>query len=97
MRVVLRDGEPWFVAKDVCSCLSLSNSRVAVSALDEDEKGVSKVYTLRGNQDLAVISEVRTSLKRYDSKALRTAIIAGACSLVVGAAAGFAGGWFAGK
>ena len=43
------------------------------------------------------LAEARTSLKKYDSKALRTAIIAGTCSLVVGAAAGFAGGYFIGK
>lgn len=31
-------GEPWFVAKDVCSALELQNPTVAVNALDEDER-----------------------------------------------------------
>jgi prophage antirepressor-like protein len=31
-------GDPWFLAVDVCNALSLSNSRKAVSALDDDEK-----------------------------------------------------------
>ena len=32
------DNEPWFIAKDVCDLLGLSNSRKATSKLDEDEK-----------------------------------------------------------
>lgn len=35
---MLVDGEPWFVAKDVCDALDLSNPSVAVSALDDDER-----------------------------------------------------------
>lgn len=31
-------GDPWFVAKDVCKVLGISNSRDAISDLDEDEK-----------------------------------------------------------
>lgn len=30
MRVIIRDGEPWWVAKDVCDALGLSNSREAL-------------------------------------------------------------------
>ena len=57
IRVVMRDGEPWFVAKDVCDCLDLANSRDAVSRLDDDEKGVGKTDTLGGSQDMMLISE----------------------------------------
>ena len=38
VRTVERDGEVWFVAKDVCDILEIKNSRDAVSALDDDEK-----------------------------------------------------------
>ena len=38
VRVLDRDGEPWFVAKDVCSCLELGNVGQALSYLDDDEK-----------------------------------------------------------
>lgn len=41
VRVITHDGEPWFVATDVCRALGLGNSRMAVSKLDEDEKGVN--------------------------------------------------------
>jgi prophage antirepressor-like protein/phage anti-repressor protein len=61
LRVVMRDGEPWFVAKDVCDALELANSRVAIQALDDDERGVGSTYTPvrnqhgeRGSQEQAV-------------------------------------------
>lgn len=39
VRVVVRDGEPWFVASDVCEALEYSNSRSAVADhLDDDER-----------------------------------------------------------
>lgn len=38
IRVIERDGEPWFVAKDVCSVLGLGNVSMALRDLDEDEK-----------------------------------------------------------
>ena len=35
LRVVRSDqGDPWFVAKDVCVCLEIGNSRDAVASLD---------------------------------------------------------------
>ena len=50
-------GEPWFVAKDVCDILEISNSRDAVSKLDSDEKGVVITDTLGGDQQASIISE----------------------------------------
>ncbi len=57
IRVINKDGELWFVAKDVCDAIGLSNSRVSLLALDDDEKEVSSTYTLGGRQDLSVVSE----------------------------------------
>ena len=57
VRVVMRDGEPWFVAKDACDCLELTNVSKACQTLDEDEKGITKSYTLGGSQDMMLISE----------------------------------------
>lgn len=57
VRTIAKDGEPWFVANDICKVLGHTNSRVAVAALDEDEKGVSKVYTLGGEQQMTVVNE----------------------------------------
>lgn len=57
-RVVMVDGEPWFVAKDVCNILGYANSRKALTDhVDDDEKGVTKSDTLGGEQDMNIISE----------------------------------------
>lgn len=57
VRVVTRDGLPWFVAADVCRALDISNPRDAVSRLDDDEKGVGLTDTLGGDQEMLIISE----------------------------------------
>lgn len=38
VRVLEIDGQPWFVAADVCNILELSNPSVAIQRLDEDER-----------------------------------------------------------
>jgi anti-repressor protein len=38
VRCFVIEGEPWFIAKDVCECLDISNTPDAISRLDEDEK-----------------------------------------------------------
>lgn len=57
VRTVRKDGAPWFVLKDVCGVLGMSNSRVVADRLDNDEKGVSQIYTLGGVQEMTCISE----------------------------------------
>ena len=57
VRVVEKDGDPWFVAKDVCDCLDIGNSRQALTYLDEDEKGVTTNDTLGGVQEMSIVSE----------------------------------------
>ena len=57
VRVVERNGEPWFVAKDVCECLELGNPRSSLALLDEDEKGVHSVDTPGGKQEMTIVSE----------------------------------------
>ena len=57
VRTVTIENEPWFVAADVCAVLEHSNTSVALSMLDDDEKGLRKVYTLGGEQEMLVISE----------------------------------------
>lgn len=58
VRVVVRDGEPWFVASDVCGALEYKNTSKAVADhLDDDEKGLTVSYTPGGEQKLTVINE----------------------------------------
>jgi prophage antirepressor-like protein len=58
IRSVIVEGEPWFVAKDVCDILDLKNSRQAVSRLDDDEKdGVIFNDSINRRQKTIVINE----------------------------------------
>lgn len=55
VRVIMRDGQPWFVAADVCAALKLDVT--AIRKLDEDEKGLHSMQTPGGIQNLTVITE----------------------------------------
>lgn len=58
VRVIEKDGEPWFVAKDICDILEISNSRDAISRLDDDEKNTVAITDgNRGNPNMTIISE----------------------------------------
>ena len=57
VRVIMRCADPWFVAKDACDCLEITNVSQACQTLDDDEKGIYKVDTLGGSQDMMLISE----------------------------------------
>lgn len=57
VRVVMIDGEPWFVAKDVCDVLSIVRHATALDRLDDDEKGIHSMDTLGGDQGMNIISE----------------------------------------
>ena len=57
VRIVERDGNPWFVANDVCKILALANPRSSMALLDPDEKGVHTVDTPSGEQEMTVVSE----------------------------------------
>lgn len=57
VRNVVIKGEPWFVAKDVCDILELTNSRKATAGLDDEEKGVTISDTPGGQQSLTIINE----------------------------------------
>lgn len=54
----LIDGEPWFVAKDICQVLGIANHKDAVSRLDEDERdGVGITDPIGRQQTVTVVSE----------------------------------------
>jgi prophage antirepressor-like protein len=53
-----QDGSVWFVAKDVCAILDLSNVTEALRHLDDDEKNsIRNPEVNRGNPNLAIVSE----------------------------------------
>lgn len=54
IRALNQDGEIWFVAKDVCDALGLSNVSVSLGSLDEDERAK---FNLGRQGDTNIISE----------------------------------------
>ena len=57
VRVVMIDGEPWFVAADVARVLEIQNVRQNLADFDDDEKGVCNIYTPGGEQSMLVVNE----------------------------------------
>lgn len=57
IRTIDVDGEPWFVAADICAAISIASTGNAYSRLDDDEKGVRLVDTLGGSQNMTVVNE----------------------------------------
>jgi len=58
VRTVEIDGEPWFVLKDVCKILEITNSRNVADRLDDDEKNTVRLADgNRGNPNMTIVSE----------------------------------------
>ena len=58
IRTCLVNGETYFVGKDVASALGYKNaSKAMADHVDDEDKGVTKRYTLGGNQEMTVINE----------------------------------------
>ena len=43
VRVVMVDGEPWFVANDICTALNIQNVTQAIARLDDDERSMFNI------------------------------------------------------
>ena len=58
VRTVMRDGEVWFIARDVAEALGYANVSDAISKhVDREDKGIAKCDTLGGTQELTVLNE----------------------------------------
>lgn len=61
VRIVMKDGEPWWVAKDVCNVLELTNPTEALKSLDDDERSSLRISEgtspAGGNPNMNIISE----------------------------------------
>ncbi len=53
VRVVMIDGEPWFVAADVCKTLEIGNVSMALSRLDDEKQLIdtSVLNSLQGREN----------------------------------------------
>lgn len=57
VRIVNIYGEPWFVAKDVCQALEMTDHLVALRRLDDEEKGECLIPTPGGSQVMRTVCE----------------------------------------
>lgn len=58
IRVLEVNNEPWFVGKDVAEVLGYSEPRsVVAKKVDAEDKGVSKMATASGTQEMTIINE----------------------------------------
>ena len=73
VRAIMRDGEPWFVAADICKALEIANNRDALTRIDDDEKGVALADTLGGKQEVTTGKKV-PRLDMMDDSELPAAI-----------------------
>jgi anti-repressor protein len=55
VRVIMHDGQPWWVAKDVCTAIDVDQTQTR--RLDEDEKGLRSIQTLGGDQVMLTVNE----------------------------------------
>lgn len=68
IRNVMVDGEPWFVAKDICDALGISKYRDAITKLDEDERMSIFVDTPGGRQSMTSVNESGLYLLIFQSR-----------------------------
>ncbi len=57
LRMMEIDGEVWWVLKDVCGILGIGNASDVARRLDDDEKGVGQIDTLKGKQNVTIVNE----------------------------------------
>jgi anti-repressor protein len=57
LQVIMRNGDPWFIGRDVAAMLGLGNPRSSLALLDDDERDVHSMDTPSGQQKYAVINE----------------------------------------
>ncbi|WP_175805950.1 BRO-N domain-containing protein [Burkholderia ambifaria] len=58
IRIVTINGEPWFVASDICRAIGIGNPTKALQALDDDDKALTSIQGLSRGNDLAnIVSE----------------------------------------
>ncbi|AXF40189.1 anti-repressor Ant [Paenibacillus phage Jacopo] len=57
VRVIMKDGQPWWLAKDICSVLDHSDVSMAVKRLDEDEKLTQTLFVSGQNRNVWFVNE----------------------------------------
>ena len=72
VRVVEKDGQPWWVLKDVCSALGLRNPTIVASRLDDDEVTKFNLGSLSGVSNIISESGLYAVILRSNKPQART-------------------------
>jgi prophage antirepressor-like protein len=57
VRIVGSNTDPWFTVKDICTILDLSNVTAVLKNIPEKWKGMRKISSSSGEQDMLVVNE----------------------------------------
>ncbi len=57
VRVVEKDGEPWFIGKDVCLAFGDKNPSRSLGRISEEDRDKTSMNTSGGKQDFVIINE----------------------------------------
>lgn len=57
VRIVILDGEPWFVVLDVCRALEIADARDAARRIEAEDRVKTPVLTAGGQQQMWVVNE----------------------------------------
>ena len=57
VRTIAREGQAWFVAKDVCDILGIDDPSMAVDRLEDDETRKASIGTTVGPREMLIVSE----------------------------------------
>lgn len=57
IRVVEKDGEPWFVVSDVCTYFGVTNRNRVMQSIAEEDKGGTQMDTPGGKQVISIVNE----------------------------------------
>ena len=57
VRTIAREGQAWFVAKDVCDILGIDDPSMAVDRLEDDETRKASIGTTVGTREMLIVSE----------------------------------------
>lgn len=57
LNVIQLNDDPWFIAKEVCDVLNLSDTSMATRSLDEDEKLIQTLFVSGQNRQVTLINE----------------------------------------
>lgn len=76
IRTIIIDKEPWFVAKDICEAVELSNTSKALQRLPENMKRITSGNTNMGSREMAIINEMGLKKLITSSRSIKAIEIA---------------------